>query len=285
MDIIKILYYYFKYKFQFIYYSCTIKFRKRTSVQNINTCISLTSYNKRINYRLILVLESLLNQSIKCDFVLLSLSKNDIETMPKYFTSFLARNNNIKLVETDSKFKSYNKYLPVLKHFPSYNFIVCDDDIIYPYNFVENLLNVSRKKTNCSSVVFNRFHLISKNLSNKIDLYKNWKHNQNFKNINFYCQEEIFITTGAGTLFPSNIISLSDFNWDLIESNFSTVDDVFIHKLLEIKGVNKVSSEKYFQIIELYDPFLSKLNLSTLNKISDSNDIAMRIDISTSISK
>jgi hypothetical protein len=278
---LKKYYYLLLYYLKFIYSVIEIYFRKEATKSIDHLAVSITSFEKRINYRLILVLKSLLKQSVNVETILLSLSKEDIKILPNYFLNFLGKNKRIKLLETSRDFRSYNKYIPILNNFPDYGFITVDDDIVYDYNFVSTLLNTYDNPLN-NFVVIAKCHKMTYN-NGRLNSYLNWEFSyDNYKEIEI---KDIFLITGAGIYFPSKVLSIDYFDWEIIKEKFYTVDDVFINKLLDLKLILKVRIKKRLNLLEMYDPRISFLNLNTFNTLENSNDKSMKINLENLLQK
>lgn len=99
--------------------------------------VSLTSYGVRLQ-KAYLAVESLLSQSFKPNKIVLSLS-HDIkyDDIP-----VLLKNQEKRGLELNfcKDLRSFTKLIPVLKKYPDSIIITIDDDMIYPYDFVEYLV-------------------------------------------------------------------------------------------------------------------------------------------------
>ena len=107
--------------------------------------VSLTTFPKRIN-RIWIVIESILNQTIGPDKIILWLSEEqfkDINDLPSNLLKLTGRGLDIRFVKED--LKSYKKYYYSFKEYPNDIIITVDDDIIYPNNMIANLLLYHQK--------------------------------------------------------------------------------------------------------------------------------------------
>ena len=102
---------------------------------NKELIISLTSYSERFN-TLPLVLNSLQNQTILPDKIELWIEENDKPLLPDKIYKFKAI--NIKICENG--LFSYKKIIPSLKENDDRFIATFDDDIIYPNNSLEALI-------------------------------------------------------------------------------------------------------------------------------------------------
>ena len=145
---------------------------------NKELLVSLTSYYKRFN-TLPLVLDSLQKQTIKPDKIELWIENKDIKFLPKKILKF--KNINLRVCEND--LFSYKKIMPALLENQDRYIVTFDDDIIYPNNSLEHLVN--KAKEHSEDIIANRIHKI-KIVNNIPDNYNNWNLNNTKNNdLNF----------------------------------------------------------------------------------------------------
>ena len=102
--------------------------------------VSLTSFPARIE-KVWMVVESLINQQQKPHKIILWLSKeqfSSIESLPQKLKEQRKRGLDIRLVDKD--YRSHKKYLYAFREYPEDYVILVDDDILYPSNFISELL-------------------------------------------------------------------------------------------------------------------------------------------------
>ena len=193
--------------------------------------VSLTSYKPRLK-KLNLVLESIFKNTMKPSKIVLTLYKKDLKFLTKYLTN-LIENKKIELIVTDKDIKSHKKYFEVMKKYRDYSIITIDDDIIYTKDLIETLYNSYLKYPNC--IHARRVHKIMiKN--NKVLPYNKWLKQYTLElNPSFY----LFPTSGGGTLFPPNILNISDDNIDEIYKCLSA-DDIYLKYLSRKRNIKIV---------------------------------------------
>lgn len=105
--------------------------------------VSLTTYNKRI-FDIFLTIESLFQQTVKANRIILWLAHDEFheKSLPIKLLSLKERGLEIKFCDD---IKSYKKLIPTLELFPQAIIVTVDDDIIYPDDFLENMLNAYRE--------------------------------------------------------------------------------------------------------------------------------------------
>ena len=166
--------------------------------------VSLTSYKPRIK-NLHLVLESIFNNTMKPSKIVLSLYKEDLNFLTENLKNMIKK-KKIELIVTDTDLKSHKKYFDVMKKYRDDAIITIDDDIIYTNDLIETLYNSYIKYPNC--IHSRRVHKIT--FKNKEILpYNKWIKQYKYElNPSF----NLLANTGSGTLFPPNILNISDEN-------------------------------------------------------------------------
>lgn len=184
--------------------------------------VSLTSNKNRLK-NLNLVLESIFNNTMKPSKIVLSIYKDDVSFLTKYLKDMI-NTKHIELIVTNIDLKSHKKYFYVMKKYRDYAIITIDDDIIYTNNLIETLYNSYLQYPNC--IHARHVHkIITRN--NKVLPYKKWlKHYTYELNPSFY----LFAVSGGGTLFPPNILNISDENIDEIYKCI-TSDNIYLKHL------------------------------------------------------
>ena len=197
---------------------------------NPKIIVSLTSYKKRLN-TINLVIDSILNGNLVPNKIVLTLFYKDFEFISEKIIDYL-NNNKIILIIVNIDIKPHKKYFYVMQKYPYDIIITIDDDILYEKNTVELLYKSYLK--NPQEISARRVHLLKYDKFGKSEPYNKWKKEYKFiKNPSF----DLLATTGAGTLFPPNILKI---NYSLIYDIFNclTSDDIFlkyIENKLEIK--------------------------------------------------
>jgi len=261
----KYIYYLIKYFFTYNYFLLSIFLRDKKTNTLKDTIVSLTSYDNRINNRLVLVIKSILTQTYQPELLVLFVTQNDFNRTISIMNRLMGDVRfKIQIVED---FYSYKKIIPALKFYPNKNVITIDDDIFYPKNFIYNIFK-SVKQNNILYV--NWGHAITFDLNNKIKKYKDLEFRINNKNS---INRLLVPNTGSGAFFSSGLFNYSDYDFDLILKNFKTTDDLYLFYLccckhIEIQVLN-------YTIYELYDPRISNLNLNINNEAKNLNDYSI----------
>lgn len=208
--------------------------------------ISLTTYPKRIPtvYK---VIASLFKQTYKPDRIILWLSENQFRNkekdIPWELQEYVGKGLEICFVEDDMR--AHKKYLYAMKEFPDDIVITVDDDLLYPNNMVEMLVNSYLKYPNAVSAM--RTHLMTIKKHGEISLYKEWL--KEYPHIvNTPCMQ-LLATSGAGTLFPPHSLDEQAFNTEAIKKCAINADDLWLKIMQVIKGTPVVLVQKQQELL------------------------------------
>ena len=178
------------------------------------------------------MLESIFNNTMKPSKIILTIYKKDFSFLKKDLKRMID-NNLLELIVTDMDLKPHKKYFEVMKKYKDYAIITIDDDIIYTNDLIETLYNSYLKYPNC--IHARRVHKI-KIRNNTVQPYNEWIKEYKFElNPSFH----LLATTGGGTLFPPNILNISDENIDEINKCI-TADDIYLKYLSRKRNVKIV---------------------------------------------
>ena len=228
---------------------------------NSEVIISLTSFPDRINC-VWLTIVSLMNQSVRAKRILLWLSSEQFEnvTIPKNLLNLEKYGLEIKYCED---LKPHKKYYYTMKDYPEYYIAIADDDIFYPENHLEVLLNgLSRCK---DAVIAQKTHHIEFDIEGTIKQYTQWKDtvlcNPSFLLVPIGCN---------GVLYPPNFFDnrLSDLKY--IKEKVLFTDDLWLKINSILKGIKTFSCIEnelvYFDIIKVKDTGLWRSNTTGDNR-------------------
>ena len=156
-----------------------------------------------------------------------------------------------------------------MKKYRDYAIITIDDDIIYTNDLIETLYNSYIKYPNC--IHSRRVHKITiKN--NEILPYNKWiTEYKNELNPSF----DLLANTGSGTLFPPNILNISDENIKEI-INCITADDIYLKYLSRKKNIKIVwvPNNYLLGLKQLNDKYALYIKNA---KVGNLNDICLKI--------
>lgn len=232
--------------------------------------ISLTTYNKRI-YDVHLTIESLFRQTIMPNKIVLWLAEDEFneENIPYMLKKLQKKGLDIEFCKD---LKSYKKLIPTLKKYSNDIILTVDDDILYPYDFIENIYIEYLKDKKC--IYFYRGHKITFDKNKKINNYNDW--------IGDYQGEEksfLMLPTGiGGILYPPKCFNEEIFNEIQFMKLAPRADDVWFKAMALKNGVKckkiKISKEFQKKFINLEDG--QDIALSKINVGDNQNDIQIK---------
>lgn len=220
------------YIFVELYYRLLARFNSRIGVSDKKRTppliVSLTSFNERFN-KLHLCIESLLQQSIKPDRLILWLSYAEKDRIPPTITRLSDRGLEIKFCED---IRSYKKIIFALLEFPEALIATADDDIFYPKTWLADLYLSYQKEP--QFIHCHRAHLMTKTQQGSLKPYKEWK----------FCANGIqgpslllFPTGEGGVLYAPNMLNQQVTNVDLFRELCPTADDVWLKAMSLLNAI------------------------------------------------
>lgn len=235
-----------------------------------NIIVSVTTYKERIN-DVHLVIESLGRQTIKPEKIILWLDESEfkLSDIPLVIKNQIDRGLEVRFCYD---YKSYKKIIPTLKDFPTYNVITVDDDIIYPRDMIEILYRESKQFSGV--IIGHRAHKITYN-KGKRKPYCKWELETNYSNTSL---NDVFITTGGGTLFPAGCFNDEFFNSEVFLDICPHADDIWINSMAILNGVKRKKtkdtrrfSDRFYVIDTNQDMALFHHNLAGGNDVQIEN--------------
>ncbi|MDR0206450.1 MAG: hypothetical protein LBI45_04235 [Bacteroidales bacterium] len=227
--------------------------------------VSITTYGKRI-HDVHLVIESLLNQTMPPNKIILWLADDEFKETHK---PLLLKKQEARGLEIDfcEDLRSYKKLIPTLKKYPNSVIITVDDDILYPYNMVENLYSEYLKNKKC--VYCLRAHLMTFDENANLLPYDKWI-------MDYKGREEsmlVFPTSGGGVLYPSDCFHEDILNDDLFNKLAPFADDIWFKTmtLLNMIPCKTVGSSQSFDLTENQD-----IGLFHKNVVQHYNDVQIK---------
>ncbi len=196
-----------------------------------NLIVSLTSFADRVN-SVYLVINSILNQTIKADRIVLWLSQDDFsdEILPYNLLKMKKRGLEIQYCKD---IKSYKKLIYALQEFPDDLIVTADDDIIYPKTWLEELYNAYLLESD--TIHCHRAKKIKLNSRREILPYTNWKTLK--ENTQQASSLLVFPVGVGGVLYKSRFFSKEVFNEHAFLEFCLTGDDIWFKAMTLINEV------------------------------------------------
>ena len=242
-------------------------FRNIVQMRQNKILISLTSYKKRFIF-LPTVIESLRNQSITPNKIVLVLSKNDTEKSK-------LKINGIDIITVNKDLKPHKKYYYTMLKYPEYAIVTVDDDVIYCKNMLKSLYNNYIDYPNI--VLGRRGHLMRYKENGELNNYNSWIFEYKIITEANY---DIFLTGVGGVLYPPDILNINRNYSNLIRETLLgddiTLKNLEVNKGIEVKWVSNRHLKGLKEMTNYIDKPLFKINNIINNDIYIKN---INIDI------
>lgn len=203
---------------------------KVCTVSDSNFLISITSYRPRFRF-LRLTLCTLILQNIERVPIYVFLFQQDYEVLPKYLLNL--QYSGVTFVSITENMRVYLKLFPALNFFPDKYIITFDDDIDYSGNYLQLLLDTSRR--NPESVIGHR-GLIFPTDPRSIK-YENWREISG-KQISSF--SGIMLTGVGGVVYPPNFRKVIDTSFEEASRYSPTADDLWYFYFEESNKIHRV---------------------------------------------
>lgn len=236
--------------------------------ENPQIVVSLTTFPKRIS-NLWIVIESLFNQTIKPNLIVVNLTKEEFpngeDDLPESLLYY--KRLGLKIEFRDLNLRPHLKYYYTLQEYSNCDVITVDDDLIYYPDSVENLYKI--KENNPGTIVSNNIRHIAKGVEG-YKPYKNWDYAKNDITDN---SKEYLALGYSGVLYPQGLVDIHSqmFDAQKIKDLCLGADDLWLHVHEVIQGL-KISSGK-FRIPAVEIPGSQIISLKSSNCDNSRNDI------------
>jgi FkbM family methyltransferase len=214
--------------------------------------VSLTSYGKRLSDTAPYAIITLFDQSVKPDKIVLWVAHEDKENIPQIMKELVQKGLEIRFCED---IKSYKKLVFAIEAFPDDYIITADDDIYYPKNWLEQLIDWHKKYP--EKIICHRAHGIKVDENHNPLAYMQWDSSIN-PSAYFYdkkTSQSIFPTGGAGTLYLPKCFHKDITNKELFMNLAPHADDIWFWAMVVTNRENPYivienGYSKYLQSIE-----------------------------------
>lgn len=221
--------------------------------------VSLTTFRERY-HDVYLAVESIMQGSVKPNRIVLWVSEElKDDPIPITLQRQMQRGLEIRFRRD---VRSFTKLIYALKEFPDSAIITIDDDVLYEFSTIENLLNAHRSRpgTICANdirIMPDKEHFFSHDIMD-------WKAATDRKEI---LREYVF-EGFAGVLYPPHSLSDEVFNETAFMNICTTADDIWFSAMAMLKGTDCIYACPHmggFRIVSnerIQDIALSKVNTS-----------------------
>ena len=232
--------------------------------------VSMTSYRGRIDW-VYIPISSILLGSLKPNVVVLYLSREEfpgeLSDMPKELIQLQSHGLTIEFVE--GNLRSHKKYRYAFELFPNKKIITIDDDIIYPFDFLQRITSLNNELPKNSSV-----SCLGMRMKRNADVflpYSQWDYV-----LTNEVGENLLLMGGYGCLYNKPTEMLQFYKEKEAMELFSTGDDIYLYYLGRKAGItNYVFGEEYSRIFPVI-PWVQNTNLFEVNIGEGKNDEMLR---------
>tara|TARA_R110001583_G_scaffold69129_2_gene196182 strand:- start:23725 stop:24651 length:927 start_codon:yes stop_codon:yes gene_type:complete len=227
---------------------------------DVELTVSFTTYSKRI-HDVHLVVESIAQQTIKPNRLILWLDEKEftLATIPLILHKQIKRGLEIRFCPN---YRSYKKLIPTLELYSHTNIITIDDDILYPYDFIEQLVNEAKLQPDC--IIAHQVHKMKYNKQNKLLPYSEWELVSPNSEPSLY----IFPVGIGGVYYPVNSLDPTCLNINEFLTLAPNADDVWFKSMSLMKRIkckkvndNRIFSKRFLLIHHTQDIALRNKNL------------------------
>lgn len=181
--------------------------------------VSLTTYSKRL-YSVALTIESLMEQTMKANRIILWLAEDELEDRPLPRALSLLERRGLE-IRFCPDYRSFKKLVPSLLLCPEDTVITYDDDMLLPYDALENLIvpHLSRPDI----IYSHRAHRMTFDERGRLRPYNEWRFTEKHYEPSFLT----FPTGGGGTLYPAHSLAQEVTRAESFMKLCPTADDIW----------------------------------------------------------
>ena len=232
--------------------------------------VSLTTHGRRL-HETYLAIESIMQQTLKPNRIILWLS-DDFKNIdiPRVLQRQQKRGLEIRFCKD---IRSYTKLIPALMNFPSSTIITIDDDQLYHFDLLENLVNAH--KNHPKMIFCGRMHRMRLLAKDKLEKYSKWTLGYE----DFDISPLNFPVGVGGVLYPPNCFNEEIFNENIFLEICKYADDIWFKAMALLNGVR---SQKVFTHNKNGKDHLRIENsqytaLSYINRSQGMNDVQLKM--------
>ncbi|TCN92833.1 hypothetical protein EDB51_12559 [Vibrio crassostreae] len=188
--------------------------------------VSLTTFSKKI-HDVHLVIESIGQQTLQANRIILWLDEKEfsLDTLPKILHRQVERGLEVRFCPD---YRSYKKIIPTLKLAPDAYIITVDDDVLYAYNFIENLL--AQHHYSSKTIIGYRGHEITLSNDGEVMPYKRWRYSVP----ELVTSHQVMLTGVGGIFYPPNSLHPDVIDINLFMKLAPSADDLWL-KIMAIR--------------------------------------------------
>lgn len=189
--------------------------------------VSLTTHGERL-YEVCIAIESIMLGSMKPNAIVLWIGDNEPTELPISLQRQIRRGLSVKRTRD---IRSYTKLVPALQQYPDANIVTIDDDILYPLDFLENLLVTHRLHPN--AIVANMVMRLTRAADGVPEGIKLWPYTlERVSGID----ADLYFEGFGGVLYPAGSMPKETLNESVFLNISPTNDDAWLNSMARIAG-------------------------------------------------
>jgi hypothetical protein len=192
--------------------------------------VSLTTFDKRIE-EVYIAIESIMQQSVKADRIVLCLSKQDCSPQTIPATLKLQEQRGLEILFCEEDLGPYTKYFYTLEKYPDSLILTVDDDFMYPPYVIDQLIRAYQQNPNVIHCA--RSHRIRFDDNGAIKPYKQW----HWDHFDSTPSPLIFPTGVGGVLYFPGCLHPDALNKKAFQELCPKADDVWLKAMSLRQGV------------------------------------------------
>lgn len=260
------------YSFSILLIALLLKLRGNNFTSDIheNLYVSMTTFPARLS-SINFVLDSLLRQTVRPEKIFLFLAKNEFDyRLQKKICKRLEKYKKwgVDCCFIDYNYKSHNKYFEAFKLYPDKLIITVDDDLYYPSNMIERLLDMHKKNTNAICANITRTIQFE---AGRFANYSSWPVSIG-NNISGAMNDRLVALGYGGILYPPSFRPIQLFNANDIMEYAPKADDLWLKAIELVYGYKIITSNFFAHPITIPNTQLYALKKSNCG-VDNGNDI------------
>lgn len=237
--------------------------KQHKQVSQKDLIVSFTSFPARIN-DVWQVVESLKNQRVLPEKIILWLSKEQFPTRESIPVSLWVREDNLfEIRMVDGDIRSHKKFYYVMHEFPDKAFVTCDDDIYYHPDMLKALIRTSEKFPGC--VIANTSRHIEHDENGEPTSYRVWKSGQKL-----YRSDNLIQIGVGGVLYPPHTLHRLTLCRDVFMNVTPMADDIWLNCMARLNNTPVVQSGFAYLPLSIAS---NSPSLSSVNNGQNRNDV------------
>lgn len=236
--------------------------------------VSLTTYGKRL-YEVAATIESIMQGSLRPNRIVLWLEE-DLKNVTLPIALQCQQKRGLEIAYCKDLL-SYKKLIPTLRKYPEAAIITIDDDAIYHFDLVENMVNCHKKYP--QNVIANRVTCIRMGADRRPLSYRKWKGIP----LTIDASHFNFATGVGGILYPPHSLHPEVTNEEVFMDICKHADDVWFYAMALMNGTmvrkcptHSANGEDYLNNFAVQDTALFKRNVSRSKSQPCGNDIQLK---------